>query len=100
MWSLTSAPFANSELALATHQTRVTSEIFHCCFEKASGHAILSVVNEFRRQLRETSHSFRAVFANPQLRKLQLAFAGSITGEWGFLVALAVYADDQGGATA
>ena len=58
------------------------------------------MVNEFRRQLRETSHSFRAVFANPQLRKLQLAFAGSITGEWGFLVALAVYADDQGGATA
>jgi MFS family permease len=57
-------------------------------------------VSEFRRQLRETSHSFRAVFANPQLRKLQLAFAGSVTGEWGFLVALAVYANDQGGATA
>jgi len=57
-------------------------------------------VGEFRRQLRETSHSFRAVFANPQLRKLQLAFAGSITGEWGFLVALAVYANDHGGATA
>jgi MFS family permease len=58
------------------------------------------VVGEFRRQLRETSHSFRAVFANPQLRKLQLAFAGSVTGEWGFLVALAVYANDRGGATA
>ena len=57
-------------------------------------------MGEFRRQLRETSHSFRAVFANTQLRKLQLAFAGSITGEWGFLVALAVYANDQGGATA
>ena len=57
-------------------------------------------MGEFRRQLRETSHSFRAVFANPQLRKLQLAFAGSVTGEWGFLVALAVYANDQGGATA
>ncbi len=57
-------------------------------------------MGEFRHQLRETSHSFRAVFANPQLRKLQLAFAGSVTGEWGFLVALAVYANDQGGATA
>ena len=57
-------------------------------------------MGEFRRQLRETSQSFRAVFANPQLRKLQLAFAGSVTGEWGFLVALAVYANDQGGATA
>jgi predicted MFS family arabinose efflux permease len=57
-------------------------------------------VSEFRRQLRETSRSFRAVFANPQLRKLQIAFAGSVTGEWGFLVALAVYADAHGGATA
>ena len=57
-------------------------------------------MSEFRRQLGETSRSFRDVFANPQLRKLQLAFAGSITGEWGFLVALAVYANDRGGATA
>ena len=57
-------------------------------------------MSEFRRQLGETSRSFRAVFRNRQLRKLQLAFAGSITGEWGFLVALAVYADAQGGATA
>jgi MFS family permease len=57
-------------------------------------------VSEFRRQLRETGRSFHAVFANQQLRKLQLAFAGSITGEWGFLVALAVYANDHGGATA
>jgi MFS family permease len=50
--------------------------------------------------MRETARSFHAVFANPQLRKLQLAFAGSVTGEWGFLVALAVYANDHGGATA
>jgi MFS family permease len=50
--------------------------------------------------MRETARSFQAVFANPQLRKLQLAFAGSVTGEWGFLVALAVYANDHGGATA
>ena len=57
-------------------------------------------MSEFRRQLRETGRSFHAVFANHQLRKLQLAFAGSVTGEWGFLVALAVYANDQGGATA
>ena len=55
-------------------------------------------MSEFRRQLGETARSFRAVFANPQLRKLQIAFAGSITGEWGFLVALVVYANDHGGA--
>jgi MFS family permease len=57
-------------------------------------------VGQFRTQLRETSQSFRAVFANRQLRRLQLAFTGSIIGEWGFLVALAVYANDHGGATA
>jgi len=44
--------------------------------------------------------AFRAVFANRELRKLQLAFVGSITGEWGFLVALVVYADGHGGAKA
>lgn len=57
-------------------------------------------MSEFRRQLHETARAFHAVFANPQLRKLQLAFAGSITGEWGFLVALAVYANEHGGAKA
>ena len=45
----------------------------------------------------ESGQAFRAVFVNPQLRKLQLAFAGSVTGQWGYLVALAVYANDHGG---
>jgi predicted MFS family arabinose efflux permease len=40
------------------------------------------------------------VFANRELRKVQLALVGSITGEWGFLVAIAVYANAQGGAGA
>jgi MFS family permease len=57
-------------------------------------------MSEFRLQLQESAQAFGAVFANPQLRKLQLAFVGSITGEWGFLVALAVYADRHGGAKA
>jgi MFS family permease len=57
-------------------------------------------VREFRRQLLESSQSFGAVWRNRQLRKLQLAFIGSIIGEWGFLVALAVYADERGGAKA
>ncbi len=57
-------------------------------------------MSEFRTQLGETAQAFRAVFANRELRKLQLAFVGSITGEWGFLVALVVYADAHGGAKA
>jgi predicted MFS family arabinose efflux permease len=53
-----------------------------------------------RLRLAESTRAFREVFANRELRKLQAAFAGSITGEWGFLVALAVYANDKGGARA
>src|ERR1051326_1420194 len=57
-------------------------------------------MSEFRRSLAESAQAFRAVFANRELRKLQLAFVGSITGEWGFLVALVVYANQHGGAKA
>ena len=47
--------------------------------------------------------SFRAlsdVFRNPSLRRLELAFAGSVVGDWAYAVAVAVYAYDQGGPTA
>jgi MFS family permease len=44
--------------------------------------------------------AFKAIFRNPNLRRLQLAWAGSNLGTWGFGVALAVYAYDQGGAAA
>ena len=47
--------------------------------------------------------SFRAlgaVLSSPPLRRLQLAWAGSIVGDWAYLVALGVYAYDQGGAAA
>jgi MFS family permease len=50
--------------------------------------------------LSESSRAFRDVFANPGLRRLQLAWAGSILGSWAYGIAVVVYAFEQGGATA
>jgi MFS family permease len=41
-----------------------------------------------------------AVFGNRDLRRVELAWSGSIVGQWGYEVALAVYAYRAGGATA
>jgi MFS family permease len=43
---------------------------------------------------------FAAVFHNEDLRRLELAWSGSIIGQWGYEVALAVFAYRAGGATA
>ena len=51
-------------------------------------------------QLRESGKAFRDVFANPALRRLQLAFAGSMVGTWAYGIAVIVYAYEQDGATA
>lgn len=54
----------------------------------------------FRDKLRESWTSLASVFRNPGLRRLQLAFAGSIIGDWAYGVGVAVYAYNEGGATA
>jgi MFS family permease len=54
-------------------------------------------VKGLRNRLDESRKAFRAVFHNPELRKVQLAHIGSITGEWGYVVALLVYAEAHGG---
>ena len=53
-----------------------------------------------RRRLGESLRAFAAVFANEDLRRLELAWSGSILGQWGYEVALAVFAYRAGGATA
>jgi MFS family permease len=53
-----------------------------------------------RGRLADSTHAFGQVFANPDLRRLQLAWAGSLIGNWAYFVALAIYAYDQGGAAA
>lgn len=49
---------------------------------------------------RAALQALRQVFGSPALRRLQLAWVGSILGGWAYLVALGVYAYDQGGAPA
>jgi MFS family permease len=53
-----------------------------------------------RERLAESVAAFRGNFANPQLRRIQLAGLGSVMGLWAYSVALAVYAFDAGGAKA
>jgi MFS family permease len=50
--------------------------------------------------LSESGRAFREVFRNQALRRIELAWAGSILGTWAYGIAVVVYAYEQGGATA
>jgi MFS family permease len=51
-------------------------------------------------QLAESGRAFREVFRNQALRRIELAWAGSILGTWAYGIAVVVYAYEQGGPTA
>lgn len=53
-----------------------------------------------RKRLAEAWEAFAQVYRNPNLRRLQFAAAGSVTGQWAYTIAVAVYAYEQGGAAA
>lgn len=55
---------------------------------------------ERRSALRDTRDSLVSVFSNPNLRRVQLAFAGSAIGDWAYATAVTVWAYGVGGATA
>jgi MFS family permease len=44
--------------------------------------------------------AFRGVFANQDIRRVQFAFAGSVTGSYAYGIGIAVFAYDHGGVTA
>jgi MFS family permease len=54
----------------------------------------------FLEKLTDAGRSLKSVFANPGLRRVELAFAGSIIGDWAYAVAVALYAFEHGGPTA
>lgn len=49
---------------------------------------------------KETGGSLESVFVNRNLRRMQLAFAGSLIGNWAFTTAVSVWAYGEGGAKA
>lgn len=53
-----------------------------------------------RERLSESLSAFRAVFGNPNLRRIELAWAGSETGKWMYVIGVAVFAYSRGGASA
>jgi MFS family permease len=58
------------------------------------------VIGALRERVGESFRSFGRVFGNPDIRKIELAWAGSVVGHWAYGIALAVYAYEQGGAPA
>jgi MFS family permease len=57
-------------------------------------------VSAVRRAVGETFASLRTVAENPGLRRLNLALAGSLIGDWAYSTAIIVWAYQHGGATA
>ncbi|HZP74337.1 MAG TPA: MFS transporter [Gaiellaceae bacterium] len=53
-----------------------------------------------RARLAESAAALRGVFANPGLRRVELAFAGAAIGKYAFSLSVAIYAFHHGGATA
>lgn len=61
---------------------------------------MLRAVKALRRRLGDSARSFRRVFANPNIRRIEGAWAASIIAHWAYGIALAVYAYRDGGAAA
>jgi MFS family permease len=62
--------------------------------------AILDKVSRFQSRLKDSFSGLGAVFANPDLRRLELAWINTVLGQWAYFVALSVFAYEEGGAAA
>jgi MFS family permease len=51
-------------------------------------------------RLADSRQAFSSVFTNPNLRRVELSWAGTVCAYWIFIVALSLYAYDRGGAGA
>jgi len=59
---------------------------------------VFEPVHEIRLQLAASQHALRRVLLNPDLRRLGTAWTLSIAAQWALIVALLVYAYQEGGA--
>jgi MFS family permease len=57
-------------------------------------------VRALRERLRDTGRSFGRVFRNPNIRRIEGAWAASVMAHWSYGIALAVFAYRDGGAAA
>jgi hypothetical protein len=78
-------------------QARRDSRVYTRCDGVSTGTRAAKV--SAARRLAESAAALRAVFRNRELRRLELAWAGSTMAQWLSMVALGVYAFDDGGAT-
>jgi MFS family permease len=58
------------------------------------------MIGALRQRLSESFGAFGRIFRNPDIRRVELAWAASVIGHWAYGIALAVYAYGQGGAPA
>ena len=58
---------------------------------------MLLAVAGVKQRVADSGAAFASVFANRNLRNLELAWGASILGNWAFLVAVSVYAYGIGG---
>jgi MFS family permease len=54
----------------------------------------------FRERLEESHQAFASVFTNPNLRRVEVSWAGTICAYWMFIVTLSFYAYERGGPAA
>jgi MFS family permease len=58
------------------------------------------VLGSVGERLREARDAFRAVFSNAALRRVEASWALSVTAYWVFIIALSLFAYEEGGAAA
>jgi MFS family permease len=61
---------------------------------------MLRNMSELRRRLSDSFATFLSVFRNANLRRVQVAWAATMLGQWAYYVALSVFAYKEGGAAA